>query len=154
MKKIAQIVIISFILIAPYSFNNNNNVFAEHVSGQGATSTQTSTTSTANQNNGSSVPVQLVNPLAPKGDPEGGIRDIPTFVEKILEVVMKIGVPIVAIAIIYTGYLFIAAQGNEKKLEEAKQAIVWVFVGAVILLGAYVIAQALQGTMDAIRGVS
>ncbi len=97
------------------------------------------------QNNNSGNSIQLTNPL-------GDTKDIPTLVQKILEIALKIGVPLIALAIIYTGYLFIAAQGRPEKLTEAKKALVWVVVGAAILLGAYVIAQALVGTIDAIRG--
>ena len=97
---------------------------------------------------GNTTSVRLNNPLK-----NGGIDDIPSFVKAVLEIVMKIGVPLVAVAIIYTGYLFIAAQGKPEKLAEAKKALGYVFLGALILLGAYVIAQALQGTINAIRGV-
>jgi hypothetical protein len=90
---------------------------------------------------------KLVNPLA-KGD----VEDIPTLVEKLLEIVLKIGAPLIAIAIIYSGYLFIAAQGDPTKLATAKQTLVYVVVGAAILLGAYVIAESIVGTVNAIRG--
>lgn len=90
---------------------------------------------------------KLVNPLK-----SGGVEDIPTLVEKILEIVLKIGTPIIALAIIYAGYLFIAAQGNPTKLETAKKTLVYVVIGAAILLGAYVIAETVVGTVNAIRG--
>lgn len=92
-------------------------------------------------------PVKLENPLA-----GGGINDIPTLVERILEIVLMIGIPIIVIAVIFSGYKFIAAQGNPEKLKEAKQTLVYVFVGAAILLGAYAIAEAIVGTITAIRG--
>ena len=90
---------------------------------------------------------KLVNPLA-----KGEVEDIPTLVEKLLEIVLKIGAPLIAIAIIYSGYLFIAAQGDPTKLATAKQTLVYVVVGAAILLGAYVIAESIVGTVNAIRG--
>ncbi len=131
------------ILFNPFSFNLNKNNFIQsntqlvYASGVNGATTGTNT---------SSKSILLENPL------KNNINDIPTFIKKLLEVVMKVGVPLIAVAIIYTGYLFISAQGNPEKLKKAKDAIVYVFIGSMILLGAYVIAQALQGTINAIRG--
>ncbi len=95
---------------------------------------------------GSGKPITLINPL--------GDNDItlPKLIERILSIALKIGTPLVALAIIYTGYLFIAAQGNPTKLGEAKKTLVFVLIGAAILLGAYAIAKALVATINAIRG--
>lgn len=94
---------------------------------------------------GSGKSIKLTNPLKT-------INTIPEFVKSVLDIVMKVGVPLVALAIIYTGYLFIAAQGKPEELKKAKDALVYVFIGSMILLGAYVIAEALIGTVNAIRG--
>ena len=91
--------------------------------------------------------ITLDNPLA-----GGGIDNIPSLVEAILDIVLTIGVPIVAIAIIYSGFKFIAAQGNPEKLKEAKQTLLYVLIGAAILLAAWAIAQAVFSTVAAIRG--
>ncbi len=95
---------------------------------------------------GSGKPITLINPL--------GDNDItlPKLIERILSIALKIGTPLVALAIIYTGYLFIAAQGNPTKLADAKKTLMYVLIGAAILLGAYAIAKALVATINAIRG--
>lgn len=98
---------------------------------------------------GASSQIQLTNPLGG----QDGIKDIPSLVKKLLEIVLKIGVPLIALSIIYTGYLFIAAQGAPDKLTNAKNSLVYVVIGAAILLGAYVIAESIVGTINAIRGV-
>lgn len=138
MKFIFKVVII-LVLISPFGFTANNL----HVSCGIATDIAWAIDGAGS---GSGDSILLNNPL---GD---NVKDIPTFVQKLLEVVMKVGVPLVAVAIIYTGYLFISAQGNPEKLKKAKDAILYVFIGSMILLGAYVIAQALHGTISAIRG--
>lgn len=102
------------------------------------------------QNNGDGVVIDfnlLPNPLD-----NAGIEDIPKFVEVVLNIVLKIGVPIIALAIIYSGFLFVAAQGNPEKLKKARQAFLWTMVGAAILLAAVAIAQAIGGTIDQLRG--
>ncbi len=90
------------------------------------------------------VTVRLDNPIA--------VNSIPEFVEKVLRIVLKIGTPIVALAIIYTGYLFIAAQGKPEEITKAKKSLMYTLIGALILLGAYVIAETVVGTVAAIRG--
>ncbi|MCI5051049.1 MAG: TrbC/VirB2 family protein [Candidatus Pacebacteria bacterium] len=91
--------------------------------------------------------VQLQNPLA-----GGNINDIPSLVESLLGIVLVVGVPLIALAIIYAGYKFVTAQGNPDKLEEAKKTFVWIVVGAAILLSAYAIAQGIKATILDIRG--
>ena len=66
------------------------------------------------------------------------------FVEAILDVIVQIGVPIAAIFIIYSGFLFVTARGNETKLEEAKKALLWTVVGTAVLLGSWVLAIAVS----------
>lgn len=92
---------------------------------------------------------KLANPL------EGGnIDSIPKLVETLLRIILTIGVPIIALAIIYAGFKFVTAQGNPEKLKEAKSTFVWVVVGAAILLSAYAIATGISATIADIRGNS
>lgn len=91
--------------------------------------------------NSTKIDAHIENPL---GD---GISDIPSFIAKILEFILMLGVPIVALAIIYTGFLFVTALGNSEKLKKAKAALVYVIIGAALLLGAFVIAEAIKGTV-------
>jgi len=91
-----------------------------------------------------SSPVTLNNPIS--------VDSIPELVTKILDIVLTVGVPLIALAIIYSGYLFVAAQGNSTKLEEAKRSIVYVVIGAAILLAAHAISVAIFSSVQSIRG--
>lgn len=84
-------------------------------------------------------------------NPLNGIDDIPSFIKKLIEIVLYIGVPIVALAIIYTGFLFVQAQGSPEKITKAKSALLYTLIGAALLLGAFVIAQAIKGTVDQLK---
>ena len=55
--------------------------------------------------------------------------------------------PIIVLAIIYSGFLFVAAQGNSEKLGEAKKALLYTLVGAAILLGSLAIAELIKNTV-------
>jgi hypothetical protein len=78
------------------------------------------------------------------------VNTIPEFIEMLLNVVLVIGVPIVALAIIYCGFLFVKARGNGEEIKSAKGALMYTIVGAFLLLGAWVLATAIKGTVDEI----
>ena len=69
------------------------------------------------------------------------------FVNSILEVVMKIGIPVAAMFIIYSGFLFVKAQGNEAELTKAKSAFTYAVIGTAILLGSWLLATGIESTI-------
>ena len=91
------------------------------------------------------IETKIQNPIGEK------IDTIPKFIEEVINIVLVVGVPIVVLAIIYTGFLFVSAQGNPEKLIKAKKALLYTLIGAALLLGAFVIANAIQSTVDDIK---
>jgi hypothetical protein len=73
------------------------------------------------------------------------------LINDIVFIAMLIGGPLVVLAFVYTGFLFVKAQGNSTKLSEAKDALLYTVIGAFILLGAQVIASLVGGTVDQFR---
>ena len=87
----------------------------------------------------------LPSPLSVKGGIIG-------LVEAILNnIVLPLGASVAAIAIIYSGFLYVKAQGNKSELEKAHEAIKWSIVGTAVILGAWALAQLIKGTIDALR---
>ncbi len=78
------------------------------------------------------------------------IGTLSDFISEILKIVVTIGTPIAILAIIYSGFLFVKAQGNETELAKAKEAFFWTIVGVLVLLGAQAIGIAIGGTITAI----
>ena len=76
------------------------------------------------------------------------------FLRAVLDVIIAIALPFIVLALIYTGFLFVSAQGNPEKLTTAKKSLVWTLIGAMILLGAFVLANAVKQTVDDIQGGS
>lgn len=72
------------------------------------------------------------------------------FIKILLEGALKIGIPIVALAVIYSGFLFVAARGNSEKLTKAKDALLYTLIGAAILLGSWAIAKLISDTVLAL----
>lgn len=66
----------------------------------------------------------------------------------IVKTAVYILTPIVTLAVVYTGFLFVQAQGNPAKLSEARMALMWCLIGGVIILGAAGISSAIQGTVN------
>lgn len=73
------------------------------------------------------------------------------FVQAILAVVLKIGIPVAAIFIIYSGFLFIKAQGNEAELTKAKSAFTYAIIGTAILLGSWLLAEGISATINSLK---
>lgn len=88
------------------------------------------------------------------GSVSGGITNplkfdsISEFLNAILDVIILISVPIIILFIVYGGFKFISAQGNETKLSDAKRIIMYTLIGAVLILGAKVLAVAIQATVS------
>jgi len=91
---------------------------------------------------GTGIISKVENPLG-----EGNLETIPDFIKAIITIILTVGVPVVALAIIYTGFLFVAAQGNSEKITKAKKALVYTLIGAAILLGAFIVAEAIVKTV-------
>jgi len=76
---------------------------------------------------------------------------IMTLITLILNnVIMPIAAVAVVLWIIWAGFNFVTAQGNPKKIEEAKQRLLWSLVGAGILLGAAAIAEVVARTVKSL----
>lgn len=76
--------------------------------------------------------------------------DLWSFLGKIISSVVYILFPILVLMLVYTGYLFVAAQGNPAKLQEAKKAFVWTLIGGFVVLGAQALSMAIKSTIEGI----
>ncbi len=79
------------------------------------------------------------------------VNSIGGLVEELLNIVLIIGVPIVAFFIIYSGFLFVTALGNPEGLEKAKNTFIYTLIGGALLLGAWVLAQGIASTIDSLK---
>jgi hypothetical protein len=92
-----------------------------------------------------SIAPQYVNPLNPGG--AGEINTIPEFLALVLQGLSLLLIPLVVIYIIYAGYLFVTAQGEEGKIQKARTALLWTLVGTGVIIGAQIIADILKDTL-------
>ena len=79
-----------------------------------------------------------------------GVCNIPDLLLALVHLVLLIGVPVIVVFIIYSGFLFVSAGDNESRVGKAKMVFTWTVVGALVLLGAEAIALAIQGTVESL----
>lgn len=72
------------------------------------------------------------------------------FLVKILSFIIRIGAIAVVLMLVYVGYLFVIARGEPGKIIEARSALLWTVIGALILLGSQAIAYGIQATVQAL----
>lgn len=65
------------------------------------------------------------------------------LVEAIASAVTAVGIPLVAIFLMWSGFLFVTARGNEEQLKKAKTTFSWTLIGGAVLIGARVLAIAI-----------
>ncbi len=87
--------------------------------------------------------VTLLNPLG-----EG--TTLNSLLVDILKFVVRIGSIVVIFMLVYVGFKFVIARGNPTAIEEARNALLWTVIGALILLGAQSIALGIQATVKAL----
>jgi len=75
-----------------------------------------------------------------------------TLFEAIIDdIILPIGGVLAVLAFIYTGFLYVTAQGKETKLLTAHKALLYTSVGTAILLGSWVIAQVIENTINKLK---
>ncbi|TSC61095.1 MAG: hypothetical protein G01um101448_874 [Parcubacteria group bacterium Gr01-1014_48] len=85
----------------------------------------------------------LTNPLR--------FGSIPEFITAVLNIVLMIIVPLVAVFLMYAGFLYVSAQGNATQVEKAHKVFLWTIIGAAVALGAMILSSAIQGTINSLR---
>jgi hypothetical protein len=85
-------------------------------------------------------------------NPLKGIGNICQLIDVLLNIVIQVGAIIGVIFIIYSGFLFLKAQGNSKEITNAKNTLFTTLIGLAILLGSSVIAKIILTTISNVIG--
>ena len=85
----------------------------------------------------------LANPL--------NFGSIPEFLAGALKALALIALPIISLFLVISGFLFLTAQGNQQKLDTAKKNFVYVVIGALLILGAWIIATLIAATVNQLQ---
>lgn len=133
--------------------SNNTCISASGSSVTGSTQLQSGSTGNSQLQYGSTgnggSNVTLINPLN-SGDCTPNGDCLLSFLMRILDFLIQIGGIAVILMLVYVGYLFVIAQGNETKITDAKNALLWTVIGALILLGSKAISLGIEQTVKAL----
>ena len=87
---------------------------------------------------------QIANPLK-------SATDIPTLVSNVLGIIVRIGGVIAIFFFIWSGFLFVRAQGKPEELSTARTTFINTCIGVALLLGAQLIASIIIGTINSLK---
>lgn len=96
------------------------------------------------------VALAVFTPLLVFADLENplNVSNVAEFIAKALKALVIVALPIITLFIVISGFMFVLARGNESKLTDAKKNFVYVIIGALLILGAWVIATLIGGTVS------
>ncbi|MFA5987252.1 MAG: TrbC/VirB2 family protein [Candidatus Paceibacterota bacterium] len=75
---------------------------------------------------------------------------IEELLKAIVDAVAQFGLPIAGLYIVWVGFKFVSAGGNERALDEAKTGFLYAVGGATLILGAKVVVDTI---IDTIKGL-
>ncbi|MBP6884671.1 MAG: hypothetical protein KBC17_02485 [Candidatus Pacebacteria bacterium] len=81
---------------------------------------------TGNGTSSKNIHINYVNPIS--------VDTIDGFIATAIDALVMLLTPLVVIMIVWTGFLFIKAQGNVEALGVAKKALLYTVIGAIIVL--------------------
>ena len=77
-------------------------------------------------------------------------NSIQCLISDILKIVTNLGAVIAVFFIIYSGFMFITAQGDTKKIADARSTFLYTVIGTAILLGAWGLSTIISTTIGKI----
>ena len=97
------------------------------------------------------TPIKIDNPFNCRGtsDDKCTLFDLLKIV--INEIIMPIGGVLAVLAFIYSGFLYVTAQGKETQVTKAHHALLYTAIGTAVLLGAWTIANVIQATINQLK---
>ena len=81
-----------------------------------------------------------------------GVSNIPSFISTFLKAIVQIGLPVIAIFVLIAGFKFVSAGGSSGKINEARENLVYVVIGAGLIMGAWVLATLIGNTVTQVVG--
>lgn len=102
------------------------------------------------------------NPGGPGGNPgvnvvinnpfSGGSSLFALMKTIVNKIILPIGGVLAVLAFVYSGFLYVMAQGNESKIKEAHKALLYTSIGTAVLLGSWVLANVICNTIGQLGG--
>jgi hypothetical protein len=78
------------------------------------------------------------------------IDKVEDLLTAILQIFIIVATPIIVIAIIYAGFLYVTARGNAEQVQRSTRALTYAIIGGLLVLGAVAVSQILADTIGAL----
>lgn len=91
------------------------------------------------------IEIKIENPF--KQDTIQGLIEV-----VIREIFIPIGGVLAVLMVMWAGFMYVTARGNETEIKKAHDALLWAVIGAGILLGAWAISEAIGKTISQLKG--
>lgn len=83
--------------------------------------------------------IEIENPIS--------VNSVPELIQTILEGLIKIGIPLLVVMIVYSGWLYLFARGDPGKIKSAHDMFKYTLLGGAILLASWAIAELIHSTL-------
>ncbi|MDC1205656.1 pilin [Candidatus Pacebacteria bacterium] len=83
-------------------------------------------------------------------DPLGG-KTVEAIFNAVLDIIMVFAIPIILFFIVFAGFQYVTAGGNETKIEQATKALTYAVLGGIIVLGARVLLTVITSTINLLK---
>lgn len=77
---------------------------------------------------------------------------ISDFIQGVLRAIVMVALPIITLFMVYAGFLYVKARGEGAELTKAHENFKYVIIGTILILGAWVLATLIGGTVSQILG--
>lgn len=103
---------------------------------------------------GGAGPVQCGSGHCAVSNPLGGTTSVCGLLKNLFNGAVAILIPVAVLFIIWSGFQFVLAQGNSKQLQKARKNFMFTVIGIAVFLGAWLLADVIAATVNAIGGSS
>lgn len=95
------------------------------------------------------VPVAVHAQLVPCNGPDCSFEDLVILAQRVINfLIFDIAAPLAALSFAVAGFMYMTAKGNEAQHAKAKSIFVYVFIGFVIALSAWLIVNFIVTSLD------
>lgn len=153
---IAGVILFSLSILTLSGVTFETQVSAQNTGQSQAVIGNTGNSLNNSQNTGFSQPSTGSNQTAPK-QTSGGLVTLKSPVKRVtidqlldlaVRLVMRIGTVLSVLALMYVGFQFVVARGNEGKISAAKEHLWYVIIGIAVLFGATLIVEIIKVTLS------
>jgi hypothetical protein len=127
------------VTVTPNTGSVTNTDTSGSVTNTNPSGSVTNTNPSGSVTNTSNTSGALLNPL--------NASSLTDLLNEILGYVVMLGGIFLTIMLVYVGFLFVAARGNDEKIRSARAALMWTVVGGLLLLGASALSQVIAATV-------